>query len=84
MGHIPEEPEGVHGCGSGGGGAGGAEVRPLGFGGLEQQLQMRREMAERIRGEVGRGHQDRKKPGRGVAPSWAGVDRVCRAGTMWQ
>lgn len=84
MGHVPEEPEGVHGCGSGGGGAGGAEARPLGFGGLEQQLQMRRVMAERIRGEVGGRPPGQEETRREVAPSWAGVDRACTVGTTWQ
>jgi hypothetical protein len=86
VGHVPEEPEGVHGRSSGGGDAGSAEVRPLGFGGLEQQFQKRREMAERIGvgGEVDRtGHQDRTGRKNGeleMAPSWAIVDRICMRG----
>jgi hypothetical protein len=92
VGHVPEEPEGVHGRSSGGGDAGSAEVRPLGFGGLEQQFQKRREMAERIGvgGEVDRtGHQDRTgrkngdwRIGDGTLVGHCGQN--LHAGTTWQ
>ena len=79
MGHVPEEPEGVHGCGGGGGGAGGAAARVCGF----------RNNSSRCAGEWRTGGgQDastgRNGKGEEVLASWAGGDRAYDVGTTRQ